>query len=88
MIVPLRALMVEDSENDAALLGRELRRGGYEVALQRVDSSDAMSTAIERERGGIWLSATIPCLTSQGRRTETVIACRSSGVPPWSRCIS
>ena len=50
MSVPLRVLMVEDSEDDAALLGRELRRGGYEVALQRVDSSAAMSASLERER--------------------------------------
>jgi two-component system cell cycle sensor histidine kinase/response regulator CckA len=50
MSVPLRVLMVEDSEDDAALLGRELRRGGYEVALQRVDSLAAMSAALERER--------------------------------------
>ncbi len=48
--VPLRVLMVEDSEDDAALLGRELRRGGYEVTLQRVDSSAGMSAAIEREK--------------------------------------
>src|SRR3981189_2357369 len=50
MSVPLRVLMVEDSEDDAALLGRELRRGGYEVTFQRVDSSAAMSAAIEREK--------------------------------------
>ncbi len=28
--VPVRLLLVEDSENDAVLLLRELRRGGYE----------------------------------------------------------
>jgi signal transduction histidine kinase len=50
MSVPLRVLMVEDSEDDAALLGRQLRRGGYEVTFQRVDSSAAMSAAIEREK--------------------------------------
>lgn len=49
MGVPLRVLMVEDSEGDAALLGRELYRGGYEVTLQRVESSAAMGRALEKE---------------------------------------
>jgi PAS domain S-box-containing protein len=43
----LNALIVEDSEQDAALLLRELRRGGYEPSYQRVDSEPAMLSAIE-----------------------------------------
>ena len=31
MGTPLRVLMIEDSEDDAALLLRELRRGSYDV---------------------------------------------------------
>src|SRR5271169_3383036 len=50
MAVPLRVLMVEDSEDDAALLARVLRRGGYDVTLERVDSPAAMGAAIEREK--------------------------------------
>ncbi len=50
MTVPLRVLMVEDSEADAALLARELHRGGYEVTLQRVDSPAGMSAALDREK--------------------------------------
>ena len=42
MGTPLRLLMIEDSEDDAALLLRELGRGGYEVAHQRVDTATAM----------------------------------------------
>ncbi len=33
---PLHVLIVEDSEDDALLLLRELRRGGYQVTSQRV----------------------------------------------------
>ncbi|MDP2660011.1 MAG: ATP-binding protein [Dehalococcoidia bacterium] len=44
---PLRALIVEDSEDDAALLLRELRRGGYDVIYQRVDTAPAMEAALE-----------------------------------------
>ena len=50
MTAPLRVLMVEDSEADAALLTRELRRGGHEVVLQRVDSASAMVAALNDGR--------------------------------------
>jgi hypothetical protein len=35
---PLRVLMIEDSEDDAALVLRELRRGGYDVSHERIDT--------------------------------------------------
>jgi len=38
MSVALRVLIVEDSEDDTALLLRELQRGGYDVSYERVDS--------------------------------------------------
>lgn len=38
----LRALIVEDSEDDAALLVQELKRGGYEPDHRRVDTPEAM----------------------------------------------
>ena len=51
MGAPLRALLVEDSEDDALLLQRELRRGGYEPACERVDTAEAMEAALEE---GTW----------------------------------
>ena len=48
---PLHVLMVEDSEDDAMLLIRELRRGGYDPTFERVDTPEAMKTALDRE---IW----------------------------------
>ena len=50
MGVPLKILLVEDSEDDALLLLRELRRGGYEPAWKRVDTAEAMEAALD-ERG-------------------------------------
>ena len=47
----LRVLVVEDSENDAELLLRELTRGGYDVIHERVETSDAMRAALAR---GSW----------------------------------
>ncbi len=43
---PLNVLIVEDSESDAALLLRELRRGGYELSFERVDDAPAMQSAL------------------------------------------
>jgi phosphoserine phosphatase RsbU/P len=48
--VPLRVLIVDDSEDDALLLLRELRRGGYETAHERVDTPEATREALA-ERG-------------------------------------
>jgi sigma-B regulation protein RsbU (phosphoserine phosphatase) len=45
----LRLLIVEDSENDAFLIKGELSRGGYEVALKRVETSATFSAALELE---------------------------------------
>src|SRR5918997_1891142 len=50
MGVPLKILLVEDSEDDALLLLRQLRRGAYEPAWTRVDTAEAMEAALD-ERG-------------------------------------
>lgn len=42
----LRVLLVEDSENDAMLLLRELRRGGYQPHSQRVCTAEDMQEAL------------------------------------------
>jgi signal transduction histidine kinase len=42
----LRALFVEDSEQDTHILLRELRRGGYEVEHARVETRPAMQAAL------------------------------------------
>jgi PAS domain S-box-containing protein len=48
----LRVLIVEDSEDDARLVLRELERGGYEPACERVDTPEAMRRALVE--GGPW----------------------------------
>ncbi|HBE50324.1 MAG TPA: hybrid sensor histidine kinase/response regulator, partial [Cyanobacteria bacterium UBA11369] len=46
----LRVLLVEDCEEDALLLMRELRRTGYKLFLQRVETAAAMQKQlVERE---------------------------------------
>ena len=44
MSKPIRALIVEDVEDDALLLVAELTRGGYAVTFERVDTAAAMLT--------------------------------------------
>jgi formate hydrogenlyase transcriptional activator len=49
MSTPLRLLLVEDSADDAALVVRELKKGGYEVHFRNVDSPEAMDAAMNDE---------------------------------------
>ena len=53
---PLRALLVEDSEDDAELLLRELARSGYQVEHERVDTADAMRELLASREWDIVLS--------------------------------
>ncbi|MBI5518403.1 MAG: response regulator [Deltaproteobacteria bacterium] len=45
---PLRALLIEDSERDAELLLREVRRS-FDVTFGRVETSEAMRAALEKQ---------------------------------------
>ncbi|MEI6186438.1 MAG: response regulator, partial [Dehalococcoidia bacterium] len=45
----LRVLIVEDSEDDAELILRELRSGGYEPLSERVDTHKAMAGALKKK---------------------------------------
>jgi PAS domain S-box-containing protein len=46
MAIPLHLLIIEDCEDDAELLLRELRRGGYDVSFLRVDTASDMEQAL------------------------------------------
>jgi len=46
MTTDLRVLLVEDSEDDANLLVRELERAGYRVSFSRVDTEAGMRAAL------------------------------------------
>lgn len=45
----LRVLIVEDSEDDALLVIRELERGGYDTTFKRVETAEAMTAALEKQ---------------------------------------
>ncbi|MGH7538089.1 MAG: response regulator [Gemmatimonadales bacterium] len=56
MGVPLRVLLVEDSEDDALLIVRQLRGAGYEVAHERVDTPATMQAALTRQTWDLVIS--------------------------------
>jgi putative two-component system response regulator len=53
---PLRVLIVEDSTDDTALLVRELQQGGYDLVWERVETAEAMKTALETRAWDLTIS--------------------------------
>lgn len=47
MTKPLSVLLIEDSEDDALLLKLELQRGGYQPAVNRVDTVEGLCKALK-----------------------------------------
>jgi signal transduction histidine kinase len=56
MGTPLRVLIIEDNERDAALIVRELVRGGYDLAYECVETEPAMAEALARQTWDLVLS--------------------------------
>lgn len=56
MSIPLRILFVEDMEEDAVLMVRELKRGGFDPSWERVDEEQALQDALRGSRWDIVIS--------------------------------
>jgi len=56
METPLRVLLVDDSEDDAELVLRELRRGGVQAIYTRVDTPEAMKEALQKREWDVVIS--------------------------------
>lgn len=52
----LRVLIVEDSEDDALMALRELKKTGYDVTSKRVESADALREALDKQEWDIIIS--------------------------------
>src|SRR5579885_3209922 len=52
----IRAIIVEDSENDAFLIGHELETGGYQLFFRRVDNAADLSAALDTQTWDLVLS--------------------------------
>jgi two-component system cell cycle sensor histidine kinase/response regulator CckA len=80
MGTPLRVLMIEDSEDDAALLLRELRRGSYEVEYERVDLPDTLKSALDTKDWDLVVSDfSMPHFS--GRDALRILRAKGSDVP-------
>jgi PAS domain S-box-containing protein len=49
MDILLRVLIVDDSDDDAKLMIRQLHKGGYDPKWERVETAEAMENALDRE---------------------------------------
>src|SRR5258707_12958886 len=56
---PLKALIIEDSENDAALIEIELQRAGYDPQCHRVETPQALSSALDQQAWDLVIAAYI-----------------------------
>ncbi len=52
---PLRVLLIEDSEDDALLLIRELQKGGYDPIYERVETIEIIRSALREKRWDVIL---------------------------------
>jgi PAS domain S-box-containing protein len=76
----LRALIIEDSEDDALLLVRLLRQAGYDVIFRRVQSEPEMMVALKSESWDIVLSDhNMPGFSS--RRALELVRQRGGDIP-------
>jgi PAS domain S-box-containing protein len=47
---PLRALVIEDSENDAALISLELENAGFQTLCRRVDTAEGVASSLTHQK--------------------------------------
>jgi len=64
MNIPLRVLIVEDSEDDADLLVCELERSGYNLISERVDTPGAMNAALAQTWDIVIADYTMPSFSA------------------------
>ena len=56
MDIPLAVLIVEDSESDAQLIARWLKKAGYELVYEQVETAEQMHAALEKRAWDIVIS--------------------------------
>ncbi len=56
MSTPLKVLMVEDSEDDALLLLRELRQAGFSLTWERVQTAETLQAALAKQAWDVIIS--------------------------------
>lgn len=63
----LRTLIIDDSEDDALLVARHLKKSGYDLQWERVETTEEMSSALSEKKWDIILSDySMPDFTVRG----------------------
>src|SRR5258706_5005966 len=75
----LRALLVEDSEDDATLVLHELHKGGFDIVYRRVETERDLEAALAEPWDVVISSFQVPGLT--GQRALRVLKARAPEVP-------
>ncbi|MDC4226373.1 MAG: response regulator [Candidatus Manganitrophus sp.] len=94
---PLQVLVVEDSAEDAELLIDALRRGNYDPTYERVETPEAMTAALDRQRWDIVFGdysmphfdgvSALNLLRKRGWISRSFSSPeRSARTPRWIRC--
>ena len=79
MSTPLRVLLIQDSETDAAIVLGILRRGGYEPSWSRVDSASGLVAAMAEPWEVVLCSWYLPGL--DGAQALAMVRARAPEVP-------
>ena len=74
MSVPVRAIVVDDSASNEAILSEELQRGGFEPELRRVASREEMEEALAQGEWDVVLSD----LSATHRWSQAALTCHVS----------
>lgn len=79
-LIPLRALLVEDNPDDAALVLRALQSGGFDVEHERVETADSLREAMRDHQWDVVIADyNLPSFT--GPEAHRVVRERDSYVP-------
>jgi len=89
MSKPLRVLSVEDSEDDFLLLSEQLREGGYDLTIARVETAEAMAAALAEDAWDVVITdfrlprfsgaAAVSLLRSSGRDIPILVVSGTIG---------
>lgn len=74
---PIRVLVVEDSESDAALIARHLEKADYEVQWERVDTAGDMKDALASQ---VWDVVISDCHLPQFDASAALATLKGSGL--------
>ncbi len=75
-LIPLRLLIIDDSEDDSLILSREIVTGGYECSWERIESESALREALPKPWDVIIIDFSMPQFSAvEALRTIKEVGC-------------